>query len=289
MALLILFFYGLSVYSAYFIYHDAAARENSATLETLKTSSIYQEEATVPKVIEELDNNHANIVEQRKEESQELKSKQEEIETIVGKQSQKIAYLTFDDGPSDITPRVLDILKHYQIPATFFVIGRQVENHVETTKRIVAEGHALGNHTYSHQYRQIYSSVEAFMQDLQKAENLLDKIVQQRPSIIRAPGGTQGNFSPALVKRLLESGYIIHDWNIDARDTSAPLVSAAYIEKQVLEQAKNKDSIIVLFHDGPGKVTLPQALPAIIEGLIQEGYTFQIIDDTTKPVVLMRY
>ncbi|KAB2954156.1 polysaccharide deacetylase [Heliorestis acidaminivorans] len=272
---LLLLLHGFSFFSDYSTQQMALAREKKVTLE-----SIEQEERIVNMSSASLFTETSSTISEE--------TNQEFPDDEYYKEQQKTAYLTFDDGPSEITPLVLDILKHYQIPATFFVIGKQVENHIEITERIVNEGHQIGNHTYSHQYSRIYSNPDAFMQDLWKAEEILYNVIQERPRIIRAPGGTQGNFTKLLVERLYANGYIFHDWNIDARDTSAPLVSAQRIQREVIQQAQNKDRIIVLFHDGPGKITLPEALPEIIEYLILEGFTFKVIDEDTEPVILMK-
>ncbi|MBM7867172.1 polysaccharide deacetylase family protein [Heliobacterium gestii] len=202
------------------------------------------------------------------------------------KSSTKVAYLTFDDGPSDITPQVLDILHRYGIEATFFVIGNQAESRPDTIRRIHSEGHLIGNHTYSHRYRQIYASPLAFIQDLQQGEEVLNQLLNERPKHVRAPGGTLGNMSSELIKQLTSQGYVLHDWNVDSKDTSAPIVGAESIRMQVLRQAADKQNAVILFHDGPGKITLPSALPAIIEGLKKQGFMFKSLDHIERPVVM---
>lgn len=199
----------------------------------------------------------------------------------------KVAYLTFDDGPSEVTPLVLDILKEYQVPASFFVIGSQVEGYPEIVQRAHWEGHLIGNHTYSHKYRQIYAGSKAFFADLDRAEAVLMQVIGEQPRIIRAPGGTRGNFTFELAGAVLASGYQLYDWNVDSRDTAAPLVAAEIIRDQVLRQAADKAEAIILLHDGPGKITLPKALPGIIEGLQQQGFVFSVINEDTTPIVAL--
>ncbi|MZP28503.1 polysaccharide deacetylase family protein [Heliobacterium undosum] len=205
------------------------------------------------------------------------------------KQSGKVAYLTFDDGPSDITPQVLDILDKYKVQATFFVIGGQADARPDLIRRIRSEGHLIGNHTYSHRYRQIYSSPTAFIQDLQQAEEVLNRLLDERPKHVRAPGGTRGNMSAELIKRLTEQGYVLHDWNVDSRDTAAPVVSAESIHGQVMRQVVDKENAVILFHDGPGKITLPVALPAIIEELKKQGFAFKSLEHIARPVVMYQH
>ncbi|MTV50270.1 polysaccharide deacetylase family protein [Heliobacillus mobilis] len=216
-------------------------------------------------------------------------SSSEETATLPKNNSEakKVAYLTFDDGPSEITPMVLDILKQHNIKATFFVIGNRVEAYPELVKRIVSEGHLVGNHTYSHKYKYIYSSPESFFEDLYHAEEVLNNTIGIKPKVIRAPGGTRGNFSEALAKKLLEQGYLIHDWNVDSKDSSAPVVSADRIRGQVSRQTANKNSVVILFHDGAGKNTLPVALPSIIEDLKVQGFVFKSLDEIPHPIIAM--
>ncbi|WP_187147775.1 polysaccharide deacetylase family protein [Heliomicrobium modesticaldum] len=207
----------------------------------------------------------------------------------VAKRSAKVAYLTFDDGPSDITPQVLDILDKYKVQATFFVIGSQADARPDLIRRIRSEGHLIGNHTYSHRYRQIYSSPTAFIQDLQQAEEVLHRLLDERPKHVRAPGGTKGNMSVEFIKRLTEQGYVLHDWNVDSRDTAAPVVGAESIYGQVLRQVADKEKAVILFHDGPGKISLPVALPAIIEELTKQGFAFKSLEHIARPVVMYQH
>ena len=104
--------------------------------------------------------------------------------------NRKIAYLTFDDGPSINTGKILDILKRYDIKATFFVVGRSDDNSKNLYKRIVKEGHAIGNHTYSHEYKTLYSSEENFLSDFKKLEHHIYDITGIKMDIMRFPGGS---------------------------------------------------------------------------------------------------
>ncbi|MCW2278506.1 polysaccharide deacetylase family protein [Heliophilum fasciatum] len=201
------------------------------------------------------------------------------------KQVQKVAYLTFDDGPSDITPYVLDILREQQVPATFFVIASLAQNYPDYIRRAVADGHRIGNHTYSHKYRLIYSSPQAFIDDISHAEATLQTIIGYRPTLLRAPGGTVGNLSKTLASELRSMGFILHDWNVDSKDTMAALMPAEKIRENVVEQTKSKHVAVILFHDGPGKTTLPEALRSVITELKQEGYQFKTLDHLYQPIV----
>lgn len=106
--------------------------------------------------------------------------------------SPKTVYLTFDDGPSDLTGQVLDILKKNKIGATFFVLGEQVKKYPQLISRIYEEGHAIGNHTYDHNYTELYQSFPAFWDQIKETEEEIHLITGERPQLVRAPGGRPG-------------------------------------------------------------------------------------------------
>lgn len=198
--------------------------------------------------------------------------------------ARKIAYLTFDDGPSRVTGRVLNTLKHYKVKATFFVIGNASLEGRSLYKRIVTEGHAIGNHSYSHNYKQIYQSVATFERDVNKLNNLLEQTISFRPDIIRFPGGSNNtvsyraggrNIMKRIASEVSDQGYQYFDWNVDSSDASAAVRSKAQIISSVKREAVGQDRIIVLMHDAPGRTSTADALPEIIEFLISQGYRFE--------------
>ena len=128
----------------------------------------------------------------------------------------KIAYLTFDDGPSRyVTPEILDILDSYNIKATFFVLGKQAEKNPDILKRIYEEGHSIGNHTYSHNYSFIYKNVNNFLYELEKTEEVFKNILGEdfETNLIRFPGGSFGTKKAPFRSFVLEKGYNYIDWN----------------------------------------------------------------------------
>lgn len=196
----------------------------------------------------------------------------------------KVAYLTFDDGPSKNTLGILNILDRYNIKATFFVNGYASQLGISTYKAITSRGHAIGNHTYSHNYSKIYKSVEDFAEDFNKLQNLLNSSVGIKPKIVRLPGGSNNSIScryggttlmVEISKYLLNNGYTYFDWNVDSTDASVKLQSKTKIVNSVLNTSKNKSSLIVLLHDNSIKTTTVEALPEIIEGLINQGFEFR--------------
>ena len=107
--------------------------------------------------------------------------------------NQKKVYLTFDDGPSDHTAQILDILKKHKVKATFFVVGKETEHAKKMYQRIVLEGHTLAMHSYSHNYDQIYANVGAFSKDLMKLQKYLYDLTDVKPYIYRFPGGSSNH------------------------------------------------------------------------------------------------
>lgn len=196
----------------------------------------------------------------------------------------KIAYLTFDDGPSNSTRKILHILKTYGVTATFFVIGTETSEGKSLYKEIAAAGHALGNHTYSHNYNRIYKSPEAFMNDVRKLDQLLEETVGYRPDILRFPGGSNNHLSrksggmgvmSKVAAEVKEQGYQYFDWNVSSTDAAAPVQDRDMIIDSVLSASKGKKRIIVLMHDNTYKTTTLEALPIVIQNLKAAGFRFE--------------
>lgn len=201
-----------------------------------------------------------------------------------GPENIKTAYITLDDGPSrNITPQNLDTLKKYGVKATFFVLPRSGMD--ELYKRIVEEGHAIGNHSYSHDYGYLYSSVENFKKDVIKAGDFIFKKTGHTPTAFRFPGGTMGRGKAAVKARadiLAGLGYDYFDWNISTADTDPNL--RTYGDKEyivnlltnnILNNTRGRKELIILMHDTSEYSS--KALPRIIEGLRKQGYVFDVL------------
>ena len=190
----------------------------------------------------------------------------------------KICYLTFDDGPSDNTLKILEILAKYNnIKATFFVVGTAK---LEYLPQIHNAGHTVGLHSNTHVYDVIYASEINYLTDLQAISAAVEKRIGVKSAVVRFPGGgsnTRGakGIMSRLTQRLPELGYSYFDWNVDSKDASTASKNASAIARNVLQQAENKKSICVLMHDTSAKGATVQALPTIIEGLISMGYRFE--------------
>ncbi|WP_083273665.1 polysaccharide deacetylase family protein [Geosporobacter ferrireducens] len=261
-------------------------QQSYETLETEK-SQMVQEKEQLEKELEALKNENDSY--QKEIESLKTPIAQNKNDTKTAAQN-KTAYLTFDDGPSPNTIKILDVLKKYDIKATFFVIGSETETSKKIYKRIAEEGHALGNHTYSHNYNKIYSSVESYMEDTWKLEALLDEAAGVKPKIIRFPGGSKNQastrtggkgFMAELITRLQEEGYQYFDWNVTSKDASAVTQEKEIIIRSVLEGVQGKKDAIILFHDNAPKTTTVEALPEIIDALKEKGYKFEVLSESS--------
>lgn len=198
-------------------------------------------------------------------------------------------YLTFDDGPSCYTDEILDILKQYDVKATFFVIGKTDEESLAAYQRIVDEGHTLGMHSYSHKYREIYQSVESYAGDLSKLQEFLYDTTGVWSRYTRFPGGSSNQVSSVdmteLIVYLKEQGIQYFDWNISSGDAVAETLSVQTIVDNVMWDVTKHDTVIVLMHDAADKKTTVEALPIILEKILELPDTrILAIDDETVPV-----
>ena len=195
-----------------------------------------------------------------------------------------LVYLTFDDGPDDkITPKILDILKEEQVPATFYVLGYMVQKNPDVLKRIFNEGHAIGNHSYNHDYNDLYSAPWNFIVQMYTTDDILLKLIGVRPLIIRAPGGSAGMFTENYWPMVKAMGYAEHGWNVSTEDATRERPNASTQVNHVLNQlGKNPPrSVIVLMHSTGGKDETAKALPEIIHLFKDWGYKFGVVTPMT--------
>lgn len=220
--------------------------------------------------------------EDQKKEPEEDPRKEFEEEKLTLEEDPKIAYLTFDDGPSSkVTPLILDILKTNNIKATFFVIGIEVKKNPEILLRIKEEGHEIANHSYSHNYKTLYSSTKNFLEDIQKNEQLLKSILGEsfHSKLIRMPGGSYGKRKATVRKGIIQEGYHYLDWNVVTGDAEGHNITPSKQLERLKETLENKKQAIVLMHDTNAKGTTVEALPKVIEYLQKKGYVFKTLND----------
>ena len=197
-------------------------------------------------------------------------------------QASKIAYLTFDDGPTYVvTDALLDALKKENVKATFFVVGKEIEGKESILKRIYNEGHSIGLHTYSHNFKKIYSSTEAFIDEMNRTSNKIEEVTGLAPKIIRFPGGSSKRLNAFVLEELHKNNFKVYDWNVNVCDGINPglSISELVVNSQVIKG--NKDVAIVLMHCNFNNKNTVKALPKIIEHYVNSGYEFKTITEDT--------
>lgn len=198
-------------------------------------------------------------------------------------------YLTFDDGPSIYTDDILDILNEYDVKATFFVVGKEEEVYAPLYQRIVDEGHAIGMHSYSHKYSEIYASVDAFSDDVVKMKKFLKEKTGIECSLYRFPGGSSNTVCEdgmgPFIEYLNEQDITYFDWNITSKDASPVMQDAQTIADNCTGQLENYENAVILMHDSGDKSSTVEALPIIIERIqAMENTEIVPITDETVPV-----
>ena len=196
-------------------------------------------------------------------------------------------YLTFDDGPSANTGQILDILDQYQIKATFFVIGKEDETSDALYKEIVARGHTIGMHSYSHKYNIVYESLDSFAQDLSQIKENIYNLTGVECQLYRFPGGSSNQVSniamTEFIRYLNEQEIVYFDWNVECGDATANDYSVDQLVDNVMKDVVKHNTCVVLMHDSVDKPKTVEALPKIIEQILalDDTQILPIEDDTT--------
>ena len=201
-----------------------------------------------------------------------------------------IAYLTFDDGPSSITHSVLDILKKYNVKATFFVINSGNYNK-ETLQREVNEGHTIGLHAYDHNYAIAYKDDNSYLDGIDKLRAKVKADTGFDSHHIRFPGGSSNTISKRYSKGIMsritktakQRGYKYYDWNVDDDDAGRARTADDCYNNVIKELRPNRSNIVLMHDFGTNKKIL-EALPRIIEYCQKNGYTMLPIDDNTPEI-----
>ncbi len=203
----------------------------------------------------------------------------EKVVNVYYEKAKKI-YLTFDDGPSKQTPKILDTLDKYNVKATFFVLGRNVVNYPELVKREYDSGHFIANHGYSHEYSQIYSSPQTVLDEYNQTVDAIRNAIgvpNYNPHLFRFPGGSVGGKYASLKKsaiELLRENQIAHtNWNCLSGDAEGKNTIEAMWE-EIRETAVGDDNLVILMHDAADKSVTAEFLPQLIEYYQGQGYEF---------------
>lgn len=262
-------------------------------LSEYKTIVVNQEEKiqelqNVETIIKDKDKQINDLIQEQNELNQliqDLKQSNEVLNRQMYSLTDKVVYLTFDDGPSkETTLDILKILKLYNVRATFFVQGRNVNKNPDVLREINKQGHAIGNHSYSHNYTLIYKDEDSFWKDFNLCQDAVYSVIGESPTLYRFPGGSntarnfKGNeFVTSLSIMMLDQGVQFFDWNIDSGDAMATYAEVGTIKSNAYTQISKKKDAIVLFHDTDAKKSTVEALPEIIEHYLALGYRFDVL------------
>ena len=200
----------------------------------------------------------------------------------------KAVYLTFDDGPSSNTEEILDALAEHDQKATFFVVGKNIEGREETLQRIVDEGHTLGIHGYSHDYDEIYSSVDAFLEDFHEAYQVVYDACGVYPTVFRFPGGSINAYNrdvyQPIIAEMIRRGFVYYDWDVSGGDATGDDLSAEEICENVVQGVSETEHPVVLLHDAADKDATAEAVSEIVEQLLDIGYYCDKLTPNIQPV-----
>lgn len=259
-------------------YLAATATQTEETeTELVKESEEYEPDATLPPENVQTQDGDTGVPEAEEVTEPEITEGMREV------------YLTFDDGPSSQTEHILEILAEYDVKATFFVVGKTDSNSIEMYQRIIEEGHTLAMHSYSHEYAEIYASVDAFRADLYKLRDYLYGITGEICTIYRFPGGSSNRVSRVDIQELIavlqEEEISYFDWNISSQDASPTMLSVQQILSNCTAQIESYDQVVILLHDAANKRTTVEALPLLIEEILAlEDTVLLPITEETVPV-----
>ncbi|XZL83787.1 polysaccharide deacetylase family protein [Clostridium perfringens] len=209
----------------------------------------------------------------------------------------KYVFLTFDDGPSNSTEKILNILKDKDVHGTFFVLGSSIEKdskRQEYLKEELKSGNAIANHSYSHDFKKLYPGnklkIDSFMDEFNKTNDIMESILggEFDCKVLRMPGGygTRKYYKDPSLKEfddtLQENGIINVDWNALDGDAEGKPYSTEEMLNYVKKTSKGKNHVVILMHDAAGKEKTVEILPQIIDYYKNEGYDFKVIKNTSK-------
>lgn len=199
----------------------------------------------------------------------------------------KKVFLTFDDGPSEVTKDILRHLGEEGIKATFFLIGAQItEDNEALVQRMWEEGHEIGIHTYTHEKNEIYMSAQTYIDDVIKTADRIEEVTGRRPVYYRFPWGSVNcyicSFREEIIETLAEKGYEYIDWNVSGEDSvGTPSIQTIY--DNIKKDYDKFNEPVVLMHDSSANALTAETLPDIIRLFQSAGYQFGAIGERSRP------
>ena len=201
----------------------------------------------------------------------------------IQKENRKIAHLTFDDGPSGNTIKILKTLEEKNAVATFFLIGKEITGERKSTvKEIKEKGNAIGVHTYCHEQNKMYCNACSFYEDFEQASESIEKITGEKPTLHRFPWGSNNGYVKSYVdelhKTLREKGVRSFDWNVSGEDSISPNVPQETIFQNIKKDLTRYDKPIILLHDAAAMDNTAEVLGRVIDYIREEGYEFDTLE-----------
>lgn len=288
-----------------FLIVQVASIYNDRKIEVSKSEGQSVKHEQVDKYIDSIKTK--NNEKKEKQEKQEMDSKEEpkqnaqknksddneqksNVKTAKAQQEQKqappkkAAYLTIDDGPTEVEHELLDLLASYNAKATFFMLEPYMKKYPDAVKRIVDEGHVPALHGVTHNAKKFYRSKETVLQEMNQAQKTLEKLTGYRATLIRTPYGSSPKMTPEYNQAVKDSGYQLWDWNVDSRDwkyTDGSFVE--YSIQQIEKLAEKGEDPIILLHS---KRSTVEHLPKLLDYLVEQGYSFEVLDASLEPYQL---
>lgn len=199
--------------------------------------------------------------------------------------NQKLVHLTFDDGPSKYTSQVLDALDVYGIKATFFVTYTENPELQQYYKEIVNRGHTIAIHTASHDYKNIYASVENYLEDFYKVYQLVSEQTGVKPTLFRYPGGSTSLNKYAagagIAKEMENRGFVYFDWNVSSGDGGSKATQESVLQSITTNVVKYQESIVLMHDTREPTVTI---LPEVLKQLVEMGCKFEPLSQESRPI-----
>lgn len=202
----------------------------------------------------------------------------------------KKVYLTFDDGPSENTEKILEILDKYNAKATFFVLGKTDKFSMDEYRKIVEKGHTIGVHSTSHQYKIVYKSLDSLKKDYITTRDIVWKATGIKPTLYRFPGGSSNSYCAGkkiqkYMKYFNDTGVVYVDWNASNEDATGRYYTAAGLTQNAVRTVQRAGSVpVVLMHDAAAKKKTVESLPGLIKQLQSMGYSCEALDEYVPPV-----
>ncbi len=195
----------------------------------------------------------------------------------------KVLYLTFDDGPSEYTGKLLDVLAKHHMKATFFLLDAEMKRNPEMVKRIVEEGHAVGVHGVTHEKSSFYCGTLGPLKEMDQANSTLEHITGRKTNLARTPYGSSPYLTKKQAEALAAREYVIWDWNIDSKDWSYRNPYKTFRATTQMIQKSQKEPKVILFHDIKYVV---ETMTIFLEWMEEHHYTSEPITLDIEPVKL---